>query len=214
LVQLLWPPNGSFQRVTIAGVTDPEGDPVTLAVTGVTQDEPLIFAQNRCPDAQRDADGTVSVRAERNTGASANGRIYRVAFTATDSHGGSCEGRVQVCVPPTLNGAECVEDKGIVVDSFGPCAGAEVAGLEAAPGFGEIEQVGGRIAIEYRLTQAGEVALAVFDVAGRRLTTIDSGPRAAGLHTARWSPRGITPGVYFFRLRIGGETWTRTLALR
>lgn len=38
---LLWPPRHQLVPVSIAGVTDPDGDPVTIAVTGVTQDEPV-----------------------------------------------------------------------------------------------------------------------------------------------------------------------------
>ncbi|MEW6757457.1 MAG: CARDB domain-containing protein, partial [Acidobacteriota bacterium] len=36
----LWPPNHKLRGVTVGGVTDPDGDPVTLAVTAITQDEP------------------------------------------------------------------------------------------------------------------------------------------------------------------------------
>ncbi|MEX2103255.1 MAG: Calx-beta domain-containing protein, partial [Gaiellaceae bacterium] len=37
----LWPPNHKFRLVWLLGATDPEGDGLTLAVTGVTQDEPV-----------------------------------------------------------------------------------------------------------------------------------------------------------------------------
>src|SRR5207244_10212250 len=51
---LLWPPNHKFRLITISGVTDPDGDPVTIVITGVTQDEPLNDKGdgNTTPDAQ------------------------------------------------------------------------------------------------------------------------------------------------------------------
>src|SRR3990172_7434580 len=36
---VLWPPNHRYRTITIRGVTDPDGDPVTITVTGITQDE-------------------------------------------------------------------------------------------------------------------------------------------------------------------------------
>ena len=38
----LWPPNHTFRAIAITGVTDPDGDPVTIRVVGITQDEPTI----------------------------------------------------------------------------------------------------------------------------------------------------------------------------
>ena len=36
----LWPPNHKFVAISILGVTDADGDDVTITVTGVTSDEP------------------------------------------------------------------------------------------------------------------------------------------------------------------------------
>jgi hypothetical protein len=38
---VLWAPNHQFVPIAIMGVTDPDGDAVTITVTGVTQDEPV-----------------------------------------------------------------------------------------------------------------------------------------------------------------------------
>ena len=37
----LWPPNHKLRTVTVSGATDPDGDPVAITITGVTQDEPV-----------------------------------------------------------------------------------------------------------------------------------------------------------------------------
>ena len=40
-LETLWPPNHKLRLVTVTGATDPEGDDLVTAVTGVTQDEPV-----------------------------------------------------------------------------------------------------------------------------------------------------------------------------
>jgi probable HAF family extracellular repeat protein len=94
----LWPPNHKLVPVRIAGVTDPEGSPVTITITGVTQDEPV----NGRGDGDTSPDAllqgvSVLLRAERS--GSGNGREYRVEFTAEDGDGGVCAGAVSVVVP-------------------------------------------------------------------------------------------------------------------
>ena len=72
----LWPPNHKLRLITLTGATDPDGDPVTLSVTGVTQDEPLngLGDGDTSPDATPGpASNQVNLRAERSgtgTGAS------------------------------------------------------------------------------------------------------------------------------------------------
>jgi Tol biopolymer transport system component len=68
-----------FQTVTLAGATDPDGDAVTIAIDGVTQDEPV----GRRPDARTGTNSSqVDLRGLRwNKG---DGRVYRIAFTASD----------------------------------------------------------------------------------------------------------------------------------
>ncbi len=90
---LLWPANRKFRTIGIGQVTDPEDDPVTVEITDVTQDEPVAGGS----DAERAGDGQVRLRAERD--ARGDGRVYRIAFVATDSEGGSCTGVVKVTVP-------------------------------------------------------------------------------------------------------------------
>jgi hypothetical protein len=115
-----WPPNRQLVPVTITGVTDPDGDPVTITVTGVTQDEPVDGGGDggTCPDALIAA-GDARVRLERS--GSGNGRVYTLAFTATDGHGGVSTGSVDVCIPKGHGpGQDCIKDA-LVENSLGPC---------------------------------------------------------------------------------------------
>jgi len=121
-IALLWPPDHRLVPVEIVGVTDPDGDQVTITVTGVTQDEPLNVQADgsTCPDAVI-ANGSAQVRAERS--GRGNGRVYVISFTANDGRGGSCDGAVAVCVPHDRNQVVCTDD-GQVFNSLGPCRSA------------------------------------------------------------------------------------------
>jgi hypothetical protein len=107
---VLWPPNHKLRTVTVAGATDPDGDAVTITITGVTQDEPVngIGDGNTSPDAVAGATAArVQLRAERAGGG--DGRVYLIAYTATDPSGASCSGTVTVSVPHDQNGASAVD---------------------------------------------------------------------------------------------------------
>jgi hypothetical protein len=103
---LLWPPNHKLKTITVSGVTDPDGDPVTVTVTGVTQDEPVngLGDGDTSPDAvlSNPPSNKVSVRAERS--GLGDGRVYHILFTATDPSGASCTGDVTVGVPHDQGG--------------------------------------------------------------------------------------------------------------
>ena len=102
-------------EVSILGVVDPDGDPVTITVTGIAQNEPIDSgdAGNPCPDAAGVGSSIARLRAERRGGG--DGRVYQVAFLADDGKGGQCDGTVTVCVP-SKPGAVCV-DQGRLFDS-------------------------------------------------------------------------------------------------
>jgi dipeptidyl aminopeptidase/acylaminoacyl peptidase len=91
--EALRPPNHRFVNTSLSGATDPDGEVVDLEITGVTQDEPVGSA----PDAANGAAANqVRLRAERD--GAGDGRVYRVAFRASDDRGGTCTGAVSVGV--------------------------------------------------------------------------------------------------------------------
>lgn len=111
----LWPPNHQFADVSIAGVTDPDGDPIEITITGIRQDEPLngLGDGNTCPDGSGVGSSVAHVRVER-TGdprVPGDGRIYHIAFTASDGRGGTCSGEVTTCVPhDQRRGGDCIDE--------------------------------------------------------------------------------------------------------
>lgn len=115
----LWPPNHKLRLVTITGVTDPDGNPVTTTVTGVTQDEPLngLGDGDTSPDALPAlGSNQVWLRAERS--GTGDGRVYRVGIQATDGLGGVCTGVVDVGVPHDQGAHSTPVDSGGVFVDF------------------------------------------------------------------------------------------------
>jgi hypothetical protein len=60
--------------------------------------------------------------------------------------------------------------------------------------------------------------LRVYDLAGRVVRTLVDAPRTAGIHTATWDATSqagapVAGGVYFYQLKVGGETQTRRMIL-
>jgi hypothetical protein len=113
----LWPPNHKYEDVTITGVTDPDGDPVTIRVMAVLQDEPVIGLGDgdTCPDATGFGSDTVGLLRERS--GLGDGRVYHVRFVADDGRGGVCQGEVAVCTPHDRGRGRVCVDQGPGFDS-------------------------------------------------------------------------------------------------
>lgn len=97
---VIWPPNGKMVPVSTLGVADPDGDPVALKITGITQDEPgAAFSGIGFSVAK--------VKAERD--GLGDGRVYHIGFEAADPSGASCTGTVTVCVPHDQGTGSCMD---------------------------------------------------------------------------------------------------------
>ena len=206
----LWPPNHKFQKVSIRGVTDPDGGDVTITITGVTSDEPVNGSDdgNTCPDAKIKSNGRVELRAER-TG-NGNGRVYAIHFTATDETDDSCDGVVFVCVPPNKDSVSCVRDE--TQYDVTRCTAAKAG--EESPGLPLVARAeGDQIAILITTEESGPVDLALFDLRGRLVRRLAARDFPAGEHTLHWDGRDtngreVANGLYFVRVVMSGETHT------
>lgn len=108
--ECLWPPNHKMVDISIMGVTDPDDDPITITITGITSDEATASEKGaggakHAPDADGVGTDTASVRAERS--GSGDGRVYVISFTASDGEGGVAEGSVEVSVPHDKSKKDC-----------------------------------------------------------------------------------------------------------
>lgn len=118
----IWPPNHKWVPVEILGVTDPDGDPVTITIDSIHQDEPVdSYGDGRfAPDGMGVGSSVAEVRAERAASRKGprNGRVYHIGFTAEDGRGGYCSGEVLVGVPHSVKSTPV--DDGSLYDSTTP----------------------------------------------------------------------------------------------
>ncbi|MCL4861587.1 MAG: ExeM/NucH family extracellular endonuclease [Caldilineaceae bacterium] len=115
----LWPPDHQFVEIQILGVTDPEGDAITLTIDGIFQDEPVNAPGDGAtsPDGAGLGTAVAQVRAER--AATGNGRVYHIHFTARDGFGGACSGVAQVATPRSQS-QTAIDDGPIYDSTVGP----------------------------------------------------------------------------------------------
>ena len=76
----------------------------------------------------------------------------------------------------------------------------------------------GPVTLSFSLAEAAPVTLAVYDVMGRRVTTLVDRAMTAGVHTVDWTGRAdsgqaLASGVYLLRLQAGDEVATRRLTV-
>lgn len=107
----LWPPNHKMKAIQILNIEDPDGDPVFIKITQITQDEPVSGTGkgDKSPDGEGIGTATAWVRAERD--GNGNSRVYKISFVAYDDKGAQCSGSVLVGVPHDqgLN-TVCIDD--------------------------------------------------------------------------------------------------------
>ena len=119
---LLWPPNHKFHLISLGGIRDPDGDPVVVSISGVTQDEPLngLGDGDTAPDARPGPTASqVYVRSERS--GLLDGRVYRINYRATDSQGAVCTGTAAVGAPHDMGqGSTPIDSAPPSYNSFGP----------------------------------------------------------------------------------------------
>ncbi|HEU4404427.1 MAG TPA: HYR domain-containing protein [Polyangiaceae bacterium] len=113
----------NFVPITIMGLSDPDGDPLTIEAKSIRQDErvsPLWCPSGDCADATL---APLEVRAERDTwyptDPQPDGRVYHIVFSARDPQGATCLGKVTVCVRRRHDVLGC-GDQGDLYDSLVP----------------------------------------------------------------------------------------------
>lgn len=87
--------------------------------------------------------------------------------------------------------------------------------LDLVPGTNPFGQAA---TLRVNIPQPGQVTLAIYDIAGRRVALVTDGPREAGEFTVTWNGlddqgRGVRPGIYVARLVSGALAETAKLVL-
>jgi hypothetical protein len=91
----IWPPDNRLWPASVIGVTDADGDPITITITSIFQDEP-VGTGPQSPDGFGVGTATAQLRAERD--GKGDGRVYHVGFSASEGRGGVCSAVVRVGV--------------------------------------------------------------------------------------------------------------------
>ncbi|KAA3655442.1 MAG: T9SS C-terminal target domain-containing protein, partial [Calditrichaeota bacterium] len=65
--------------------------------------------------------------------------------------------------------------------------------------------------ITYELVNAGWVQLIVYDILGREVQMLADEQQNAGKHSVNWSASHLANGLYFYRLRTGGNIFVRKM---
>lgn len=72
--------------------------------------------------------------------------------------------------------------------------------------------------ISYALSSTAEVSIDVFDILGRRVTTLVNERQAPGVYETSWDGRDdkgrdVASGTYFYRLRLGAQVYKRKMVM-
>jgi hypothetical protein len=67
--------------------------------------------------------------------------------------------------------------------------------------------------IEYRLPVASNVKLDIFDILGRRVTTLFDERQEAGIHRVYWDGSGKPSGIYYYVIKAGEYSSTHSMVL-
>jgi hypothetical protein len=106
-----------------------------------------------------------------------------------------------------FNHVRCVRDAGTATDT-GETAPIPELRLSAVP-----NPFNPRTQLSFFLAEPGTVKLAIFDISGRRVTTLQNGVLASGDHAFSWSAAPQSSGVYLARLETAAGVATTKLVL-
>jgi hypothetical protein len=97
------PPFHKTVEIVLSGITDVDGDALSLNIDTISQDEPTsgLDVEDKSPDGFGVGTDTASIRVERD--GSGDGRVYEVSFTADDGNGGMCSSSRLLGIPHDNN---------------------------------------------------------------------------------------------------------------
>lgn len=67
--------------------------------------------------------------------------------------------------------------------------------------------------LTFSVPRRSTIVLKVFDLLGREVETLTSGPLDAGTHSIQWNAQHVSSGVYFYRLQADGYIETKRMLL-
>jgi hypothetical protein len=70
-----------------------------------------------------------------------------------------------------------------------------------------------RTTVEFALAEPGDAELTIYDIIGSKVETIRRPGLEAGRHLVVWDAEDVASGVYFARLKAGGESGSVKMVL-
>ena len=67
--------------------------------------------------------------------------------------------------------------------------------------------------IKYELLQQSQVTIAIYDILGRKVSTLEDAVQPAGYHELIWNAEGLSSGMYFYKLQAGDYFETKKMML-
>jgi hypothetical protein len=67
--------------------------------------------------------------------------------------------------------------------------------------------------ISYSLPKQSDVTFEAFDITGRKMAALPLGIQTAGEHAFTWDAEGLSSGIYFYRIKAGGNSETKKCLL-
>ncbi|MCP4582732.1 MAG: T9SS type A sorting domain-containing protein [candidate division Zixibacteria bacterium] len=67
--------------------------------------------------------------------------------------------------------------------------------------------------IKYGLPKSSEVTIVVYDLLGRRVATLENGPKSAGYHQVVWQANNHPSGLYFYNIQASDYSNTKKMLL-
>jgi lysophospholipase L1-like esterase len=226
------PVDARYVRLIVSGATYPVGDTITVAelraikfnnsahapvVTakkiGVSGDNARYNITLLWPESPV---GVVMLYRISSTAGLSAAAGYRTGSTFTVTNEYIKIGRIYTYYAVSfLNGVKCTSDTLVVDtnptamgDTWSPALPAEVILRQAYP-----NPFNPSTTISFALLSRSLVALKIYDISGREITTLLSAQLAAGNYSKQWDASNMTSGVYFYRLQAGNYDKTKKIIL-
>ena len=67
--------------------------------------------------------------------------------------------------------------------------------------------------IQYQIPNTSPVVLKVYDILGSEVATLVNEEKSAGSYNVEFTPRGLSSGIYYYRLQVGSSVQTKKLLI-
>ncbi|UCF05200.1 MAG: alkaline phosphatase family protein [bacterium] len=208
---------GLLGLVAIPGSSIDDLQDLDVFPPGGVGDLPVVFIVNPEDDATFQPLDTVTFEASAST---AMGAIEKVEFFANWNKLGD-----DATLPYTFTwnglplGSFTITARAVRDDSIAAVSNISIVVFDPATDAAEIETsriqyrlypnpLSTTARIDFSMVRSGRAGLVLYDVSGRRIRTLPLGWREQGRHSVHVNASGLPPGLYFFRLHLGGRIET------